>query len=68
MGRGKYYLEIKACQYFDSAEEREHWIKNHSELPYDDITELLKDYVVEHELDEGSVVTLSLKRLNGGTK
>jgi len=72
MARGRYFIEMRHREFFDSAEDREHYLKTHSPIPYDDITGLLKNGSVTHaeKDDDGGEqeIVISLKRSNGGDK
>lgn len=61
---GKFYIEITTRIYFDSAEEREHHLKDHVDVPFDDKTTLLNGGEVEiYDEDEEISINVNLKEV-----
>ena len=54
---GKFYIQTTINIYFETNEEREHYIKDHIELPFDDRLDLLNNKPVEFSDDEEMIMS-----------
>lgn len=63
--RGRYYIETTHRDYFETPEQREHYIKEHMEdVPFDDRVALLRDGEIDRYDEEDDVqLSMSLKEV-----
>lgn len=61
---GKFYIQTTVRDYFDTAEEREHYIKEHMEAPFDTKAELLaKGETEQYDEDEQVLIRVETKEV-----
>jgi hypothetical protein len=63
---GDFYIQLTTREYFETVEERDHYVKEHFEISFDDKVALLGEGVVEHFNDDKNILaTIELKKVRG---
>lgn len=61
---GKFYIQTTIRDYFDTAEERDHYIKEHMEVPFEDKATLVGGGTVDHyDADEEVQMVIEVKEV-----